>query len=241
MTRRYLKLAIAGSLFTLTACAQQSEIRQMHQSVSTLSQEMTQLNQQTIKITQQNALNAKSTRGVYLLPEAKTPARLESQIGTLRMSVAGTVGTRTDVTYSGRIQRSAAGLYRHRRLRTDHRHYPQLSGSECSGSVDQRPGQHPRTQRCQHPAAPERNAGQSRFYSRPRYPARRRTVSLCAGLSPARRHPAPSFFSTYNFSQEFIRNRSASRFSVAFCQEMHRIVNAIDYACSGYVKQHVFL
>ena len=80
MTRRYLKLAIAGCLFTLTACAQQSEIRQMHQSVSTLSQEMTQLNQQ-------NALNAKSTRGVYLLPEAKTPARLESQIGTLRMSV----------------------------------------------------------------------------------------------------------------------------------------------------------
>ena len=79
MTRRYLKLAIAGCLFTLTACAQQSEIRQMHQSVSTLSQEMTQLNQQTIKITQQNALNAKSTRGVYLLPE--------SQIGTLRMSV----------------------------------------------------------------------------------------------------------------------------------------------------------
>ncbi len=73
MTRRYLKLAIAGSLFTLTACAQQSEIRQMHQSVSTLSQEMTQLNQQTIKITQQNALNAKSTRGVYLLPEAKNP------------------------------------------------------------------------------------------------------------------------------------------------------------------------
>lgn len=72
MTRRYLKLAIAGCLFTLTACAQQSEIRQMHQSVSTLSQEMTQLNQQTIKITQQNALNAKSTRGVYLLPEANT-------------------------------------------------------------------------------------------------------------------------------------------------------------------------
>ncbi len=69
MTRRYLKLAIArAACSTLTACAQQSEIRQMHQSVSTLSEEMTQLNQQTIKITQQNALNAKSTRGVYLLP-----------------------------------------------------------------------------------------------------------------------------------------------------------------------------
>ncbi len=120
MTRRYLKLAIAGCLFTLTACAQQSEIRQMHQSASTLSQEMTQLNQQTIKITQQNALNAKSTRGVYLLPEAKTPARLESQIGTLRMSVGSiTPGWRwvtPDLTHSGRIQRSAAGLYRHRRF-----------------------------------------------------------------------------------------------------------------------------
>ncbi|QGN36865.1 DUF3251 domain-containing protein [Klebsiella oxytoca] len=87
MTRRYLKLAIVGSIFTLSACAQQSEIRQMNQSVSTLSKEMTQLNQQTVKITQQNLLNAKSSSGVYLLPGAKTPARLKSQIGTLRMSL----------------------------------------------------------------------------------------------------------------------------------------------------------
>ena len=41
MTRRYLQLAIIGSLFTLTACAQQSEVRQMNESVSTLSKEMT--------------------------------------------------------------------------------------------------------------------------------------------------------------------------------------------------------
>jgi hypothetical protein len=103
MTRRYLKLAIAGSLFTLSACAQQSEIRQMHQSVSTLSKEMTQLNQQTVKITQQNALNAKSTSGVYLLPEAKTPARLKSQIGTLRMSLA-ILRRMATVTPDARIQ-----------------------------------------------------------------------------------------------------------------------------------------
>ncbi|MCT6999969.1 DUF3251 domain-containing protein, partial [Salmonella enterica] len=73
--------------FSLSACAQQSEVRQMHQSVSTLSKEMTQLNQETVKITQQNMLNAKSTSGAYLLPGSKTPARLESQIGTLRMSL----------------------------------------------------------------------------------------------------------------------------------------------------------
>lgn len=105
MTRRYLQLAIVGSLFTLSACAQQSEVRQMNQSVSTLSKEMTQLNQQTVKITQQNALNAKSSSGVYLLPGAKTPARLNSQIGTLRMSLRDIVpdgdGTRLTVRIQG--------------------------------------------------------------------------------------------------------------------------------------------
>ncbi len=74
MTRRYLKLAMLTTLFTLSACAQQSEVRQMHESVSTLSKEMTQLNQQTVKITQQNALNAKSSSGVYLCP-APIPRR----------------------------------------------------------------------------------------------------------------------------------------------------------------------
>ena len=88
MTRRYLKILLVGSLFTLSACAQQTEVRQMKQSVNTLNTAMDKLNKETVKITKQNALNAKSTRGVYLLPEAKTPARLESQIGTLRMSVA---------------------------------------------------------------------------------------------------------------------------------------------------------
>lgn len=76
MTRRYLRILLVGSLLSLTACAPQSEVRQMHQSISTLNKEMTQLNQETVKITQQNKLNAESTRGVHLLPGANTPARL---------------------------------------------------------------------------------------------------------------------------------------------------------------------
>jgi hypothetical protein len=104
MTRRYLKLAMLSTLFTLSACAQQSEVRQMHESVSTLSKEMTQLNQQTVKITQQNALNAKSSSGVYLCP-APGPRRLESQIGTLRMSLrdiaADADGTRLTLRIQG--------------------------------------------------------------------------------------------------------------------------------------------
>lgn len=77
MTRRYLRIALLGSLVSLSACAQQSEVRQMHQSISALSSEMTQLNKETVKITQQNALNAKSTQGAYLLPGANTPGSTE--------------------------------------------------------------------------------------------------------------------------------------------------------------------
>lgn len=105
MTRRYLRFALLGSLFALSACAQQSEVREMKQSVSTLNQAMDQLNKETVKITQQNALNAKSTRGVYLLPGADTPARLNSQIGMLKMSLVNVAadgdGTRATLRIQG--------------------------------------------------------------------------------------------------------------------------------------------
>jgi hypothetical protein len=87
MTRRLVRILALGSLFTLSACAQQHEVHQMQQSVTALNKDMTKLNQETVKITQQNSLNAKSASGVYLLPGSNTPARLESQIGTLRMSL----------------------------------------------------------------------------------------------------------------------------------------------------------
>lgn len=105
MTRRYLRILLVGSLFSLSACAQQSEVRQMHQSVSTLNKEMNQLNQETVKITQQNSLNVKSTSGVYLLPGSNTPSRLNSQIGTLRMSLINiapnAAGTRVTLRIQG--------------------------------------------------------------------------------------------------------------------------------------------
>ena len=71
MNTNVFRLLLLGSLFSLSACVQQSEVRQMKHSVSTLNQEMTQLNKETVKITQQNKLNAKSSSGVYLLPGAK--------------------------------------------------------------------------------------------------------------------------------------------------------------------------
>lgn len=105
MTRRYLRILLVGSLFTLSACAQQTEVRQMKQSVNTLNTAMDKLNKETVKITQQNALNAKSSSGVYLLPGANTPARLNSQIGTLKMSLvnvaANADGTRATLRIQG--------------------------------------------------------------------------------------------------------------------------------------------
>ncbi len=105
MTRRYLHVLLLGSLFSLSACAQQSEVRQMKQSISSLNTTMNKLNQETVKITQQNALNAKSTSGVYLLPGSNTPARLNSQIGTLRMSLVNVApnadGTRATLRIQG--------------------------------------------------------------------------------------------------------------------------------------------
>ena len=65
---------------------------------------MTQLNKETVKITQQNRLNAKSSSGVYLLHGAKTPARLESQIGTLRMSLVNITPDADGTTLTLRIQ-----------------------------------------------------------------------------------------------------------------------------------------
>ena len=105
MTRRYLHVLLLGSLFSLSACAQQSEVRQMNQSISSLNTTMNKINQETVKITQQNALNAKSTSGVYLLPGSNTPARLNSQIGTLRMSLVNVApnadGTRATLRIQG--------------------------------------------------------------------------------------------------------------------------------------------
>ena len=63
MNTNVFRLLLLGSLFSLSACVQQSEVRQMKHSVSTLNQEMTQLNKETVKITQQNRLNAKSSSG----------------------------------------------------------------------------------------------------------------------------------------------------------------------------------
>ncbi|MEA1063885.1 DUF3251 domain-containing protein [Erwinia sp. HR93] len=101
-----IKLILASGLLTLTACsAPRTQVQETKEEVSALAQKMNRLNQQTVKLTQQNTLNAQSKQGVYLLPAAKAPAQLESQIGdlTLRLDniIAYGTGTKATLTITG--------------------------------------------------------------------------------------------------------------------------------------------
>jgi len=83
-----LRTILAFSVLSLTACAQQSELHQIQHEIKSLNQDMLALSQQAVTLSRQNELNAHSTQGVYLLPNAGAPALLESQIGVLKMSLA---------------------------------------------------------------------------------------------------------------------------------------------------------
>lgn len=99
MTRYHRPLLIMMVALALSACAQPQAIRQMNQQVEVLNQEVSKLSDQTVVLTQQNALNQHSTSGVWLLPNANAPAWLESQVGTLSLALADVQaqgnGTRT--------------------------------------------------------------------------------------------------------------------------------------------------
>jgi len=88
MSLRSLRALLAFSILSLTACAPQSNLHQIQHEIKTLNQDMVNLSQQAVILSEQNALNAQSTQGVYLLPDAGAPALLESQVGVLKISLA---------------------------------------------------------------------------------------------------------------------------------------------------------
>ncbi|MEN3752147.1 DUF3251 domain-containing protein [Mangrovibacter yixingensis] len=88
-------------LFTslmVSGCTPQAEVTSVHQDVQTLSHEMRTLQKETRDVAWQNALNARSTEGAWLIPGAQTPARLTSQLGLLTFSLARTETTGNGVT-----------------------------------------------------------------------------------------------------------------------------------------------
>jgi outer membrane murein-binding lipoprotein Lpp len=88
MTPSYRAILALTALFSLAGCAAQNP------EVSTLTTEVNQLNQKLDRLTDlagalehQTTLNRQSTNGVYLLPQAKTPALLNTDFAQLSLSL----------------------------------------------------------------------------------------------------------------------------------------------------------
>src|SRR5476649_767904 len=89
MTNSYRSFYAVAALLFLSGCAQQPnpQTPALKDEVSQLNQRLDYLNHQMSALIQQNALNERSTGGVYLYPAAQTGAQVESQIGKLQVSL----------------------------------------------------------------------------------------------------------------------------------------------------------
>lgn len=111
MFLRMLKFLLACSLLSLAACAPHSSLHQVQHQIKALNREMQSLTRQAEALRQQNALNAHSARGAYLLPEAATPALLKSHMGLLEIAVVSLSPSAGGVSVSLSIkQKEASGL-----------------------------------------------------------------------------------------------------------------------------------
>ncbi|PWC18509.1 DUF3251 domain-containing protein [Brenneria corticis] len=88
MITRHPMLAILPALVFLAGCAQQRQVPQLQHQLGQLNQQLQTLTNQATALEQQNALNAQSTSGVYLLPSAQSRAILQSDIGQLGVSLS---------------------------------------------------------------------------------------------------------------------------------------------------------
>nr|MBA2815417.1 putative lipoprotein yajI [Candidatus Pantoea persica] len=79
-------------------------MKQPHQEVSQLNQDMRHLTSQAGAIEIQDQLNSHSTQGAWLVPQANTPVELQTQLGTLRLLLtrlaAEASGARANLTLS---------------------------------------------------------------------------------------------------------------------------------------------
>lgn len=82
-------LACAVALLSGCASAPSSpKVNELHQEVSQLNQQMRRLTTQAGAIEIQGQLNSNSTQGAWLVPQASTPVELQTQLGTLRLSLS---------------------------------------------------------------------------------------------------------------------------------------------------------
>lgn len=88
---RTVWVPMALSLAILSGCSSSAthpQIRELHQEVSQLNQQMQHLTTQARALEIQGQLNSHSQQGAWLVPQANTPVALQTQPGTLRLTLS---------------------------------------------------------------------------------------------------------------------------------------------------------
>lgn len=95
MTIRTFWAPAALSMLMLSGCSStpvSPQVKELHQEVSQLNQQMRKLTNQATALEIQGQLNSQSTQGAWLLPQANTPVELQTQLGKLRFSLSLVAG-----------------------------------------------------------------------------------------------------------------------------------------------------
>jgi len=109
---------VALSLVTLSGCsstASNPQVRELHQEVSQLNQQMQHLTTQASALEIQGQLNSQLQQGAWLVPQANTPVALQTQLGTLRLTLspvtAEASGSRATLTVRSMDDRPLPALH----------------------------------------------------------------------------------------------------------------------------------
>ncbi|GBU12152.1 hypothetical protein AwEntero_07530 [Enterobacterales bacterium] len=88
MTRHFRTALAVSALLTLAGCAEQNpQLPELKTEVGQLNQKLQRLTDLASALEQQTTLNRQSNNGLYILPAAKSPATLKSNIGDLNVSL----------------------------------------------------------------------------------------------------------------------------------------------------------
>lgn len=115
---RMVWVPAALSLITLSGCsstASTPQVRELHQEVSQLNQQMQHLTTQASALEIQGQLNSQLQQGAWLVPQANTPVALQTQLGTLRLTLspvtAEASGSRATLTVRSMDDRPLPALH----------------------------------------------------------------------------------------------------------------------------------
>lgn len=108
-------LCAAALLSGCSSAPVNPEVKQLHREVGQLTQQMHQLTTQAGAIEIQGQLNSNSAQGAWLIPQANTPVALQTQLGTLRLSLTQITpeasGTRATLTIATGDNRNVPALH----------------------------------------------------------------------------------------------------------------------------------